>query len=62
MNTTTIYMRRTDKEGRLTVTEHRVWDADRFMATRHAEAVKEGGKSKAEQITRGDFLKARAPR
>lgn len=58
MNVTTIYMKRTDKEGRATFTHHRVWDEQLFMSTRHGEAIKEGGAAKVEQITRADYAKA----
>jgi len=62
MNVITIYLERTDKDGQLTVTEHRVWDAKIFMDARRSEAAKEGGKSSAKQITREDYLAATAPR
>lgn len=51
-----IYVRHTDKDGASIVAEHRVWDADRFMAARHVEATKAGGKAKSEQLTREQFL------
>lgn len=62
MNITTIYLKRHDKEGRVTFTEHTMWDEKLFISTRHAEAVKEGGKAKAEQITREDYRHGVAPR
>lgn len=55
-----VYLRMTDKEGRVTVTEHRCWDPDWFMKARAAEAVKAGGEAKAEQLTQADYQQARA--
>lgn len=54
-----IYVRHTGKDGNSYVCEHRVWDADRFMAARHADAKKEGGKASAVQITKEQFTKER---
>lgn len=50
-----IYMRHTDKKGNTYVQEHRVWDAERFLAARAADAAKEGGKARAEQITEEQY-------
>ncbi len=44
METRQIFMRRTDKKGGVTITEHRCWDAQLFIDTRMDEARKEGGK------------------
>lgn len=54
-----IYLRHTDKNGKSYVQEHRVWDADRFVASQVGAAVKEGGKAFAQQITREQYLKER---
>ena len=54
-----IYVRHTDKDGKSYVSEHRVWDADLFMATHQTEAQKEGGKASAVQITKEQFTKER---
>lgn len=51
-----IYVRHTDKSGSSHAQTHRVWDAERFMAARIAEAKKEGGKANAVQLTREEFL------
>lgn len=60
-----LYMRHTDTGGRSWVIEHRVWDAERFVAAQAAAAdqlnadVEGDGprKAKAEQITRDQYLK-----
>ena len=39
-----LFMRRTDKKGGVTITDHWCWDAQRFIDTRMEEARKEGGK------------------
>ena len=62
-----IYMRHTDTGGKSFVRLHRVWDADRFVAARQAEAeklnadVKDGAPrlAKAEQITEEQYRKER---
>ncbi|OWG18286.1 hypothetical protein KDK82_1765 [Delftia sp. K82] len=54
-----IYVRHTGKEGNSYVNQHRVWDADRFIAAQQAEAAKAGGKAKAEQITEEQYRAAR---
>lgn len=63
MNARDIFMRYTDANGGTSVQRHRVWDADRFVAARQAEATKErnkeGGRNAAEQITEAQFLKER---
>ncbi len=51
-----IYVRSADKDGRITLTAHRVWDVDRFMAAREADVAKVGGESSAKRITREEFL------
>ena len=51
-----IYVRHIDKDGRSCIQQHRVWDGERFMAARQAEARKEGGKAGAEQLSREQFL------
>ena len=64
MTTTTaardVYARHTDKSGSSYVQTHRVWDAEKFFETRAAEAAKEGGKARCEQITQEQFRKERA--
>lgn len=57
-----IYVLCTDKDGRNTATAHQVWNAERFMAARRADAVKVGGKANAIQITRQEYDLARTPR
>lgn len=54
-----IFVRYTGKEGKSYVNQHRVWDAERFMATRQAEAKNEGGKAKVEHITEQQYRAAR---
>ncbi|UUC95453.1 hypothetical protein [Comamonas sp. C11] len=51
-----IYVRHTSKDGSSYVQEHRVWDADRFMAARRDDVAKEGGRSAVQQLTREQFL------
>jgi hypothetical protein len=51
-----VWFRRTDKDGGVSHTAHRCWDAKRFVRIQHEQALKEGGK--AEQITEEDFVKA----
>lgn len=55
-----IFVRHTGKEGNSFVQQHRVWDADRFLNARQADAIKAGGKAKAEQITQEQFAKEKA--
>jgi len=59
-----LYLRSTDTTGRVTLSEHRVWDASRFIAARQAEASdantkatakQEPAKASAQQITREQF-------
>lgn len=35
-----VYMRSTDEKGLVTHSQHRVWDADRFIAARQADAAR----------------------
>lgn len=51
-----IHVRHTSKDGSSYVQEHRVWDAERFMAARQAEAKQEGGKAAVQQLTCEQFL------
>lgn len=44
-----LYLRHTDTQGRSTVTLHRVWDADRFLAARVAEAAKANADVKGDE-------------
>ncbi|MFA5386836.1 MAG: hypothetical protein WC322_00360 [Candidatus Paceibacterota bacterium] len=55
-----VYARHTSKEGNSYVALHRVWSADRFFKARAADAAKEGGKARCEQITQEQFAKERA--
>ena len=67
MNARTIYMRHTSAEGKSYVNEHRVWDADKFIASQqkaadsvnadHAKKHGAPGKAKAEQITQDQYTK-----
>jgi hypothetical protein len=52
-----VYARHTSKKGTSYVACHRVWDADRFFKVRQAEAAKEGGAAKVEQITEEQYRK-----
>lgn len=51
-----IYVKHTSKNGSSHVQTHRVWDAERFMAARSAEARKEGGQAAVQQLTHEQFL------
>jgi len=55
-----VYARHTNKEGHSYVAVHRVWSAERFFAARAAEAAKDGGKARCEQITEEQYRKERA--
>lgn len=66
-----IFVRHTATDGTSTVQQHRVWDAERFMAARQADAVKLNAdvkgdeaprKAKAEQITADQYSAERARR
>ena len=68
MNPRTIFMRHTSSEGKSYVNEHRVWDADKFIASQQeaADAINadhakknngKAGKAKAEQITQDQYVK-----
>ncbi|MFN3731330.1 hypothetical protein [Comamonas testosteroni] len=50
-----IYVRHTSKDGSSYVQEHRVWDADRFMAARRDDVAKEGGHAAVQQLTHEQF-------
>jgi hypothetical protein len=61
-----LYLKTTDARGCVTFTDHRVWDANRFMAARgrdadadHAKALQDDPKlprlAKAEQLTEAQF-------
>lgn len=39
-----VWIKTTPKDGKSSVSHHRVWDIGRFMAAREAEAAKDGGK------------------
>ena len=56
METRQIFMRRTDKKGGVTITDHWCWDAQRFIDARMEEARKEGGK--VELITQDQYRAA----
>lgn len=66
-----IYMRHTAADGKSYVQEHRVWCAERFIASQHAAAAKlnadacsanpsQSALAKAEQITEEQYRKERA--
>lgn len=57
-----LFMKRTDKNGLESITEHWVWDAKRFMEARADEVKKEGGKASAIRITKAEFVAATKPR
>lgn len=65
-----IFVRHTATDGTSTVQQHRVWDAERFMATRQADAAKLNAevkgeaprKAKAEQITEDQYRAERSRR
>ena len=62
-----LYMRHTDTSGKSYVQLHRVWDAERFIAAREAEARRLNQDVKGDaprlacvqQITREQYLKER---
>jgi hypothetical protein len=63
-----LYMRHTGADGKSFVQCHRVWDAEKFVATHVAQALTEAMKAKdrgephaqrAEQITEDVYLKER---
>ena len=62
-----IYMRHTNTDGKSFVQTHRVWDADRFVASQQQAASKLNAdvksdaprKAKAEQITHEQFNRER---
>lgn len=57
-----LFMKRTDKNGLVSMSEHWVWDAKRFMDARTDEVKKEGGKAAATRITKAEFVAATKPR
>jgi hypothetical protein len=65
-----VWIRHTSTDGQSHVFEHRVWDAERFIASQQAAAqklnadVKGDGKrlANAEQITRNQYLTERNAR
>lgn len=62
-----IYLRHTDADGKSRVVEHRVWDADRFIASQEEAARKVNAEQKGDaprraavqQITHDQYLKER---
>jgi len=54
-----IWMRHTGKDGTSYVMQHRVWNAQLFVETQAADALKVGELCKAEQITEEQFIKER---
>lgn len=64
METRDIYIRHTGPDGKAFVQQHRVWDADRFMAARAADAVAANAKDKStkakvEVITKQQYMQER---
>lgn len=67
ITTRDIWMRHTNVDGKSYVAEHRVWDADRFVASQQRAAAnlnadQKPGRprlAKAEQITEEQYLKER---
>lgn len=55
-----VYARHTGKDGNSYVACHRVWSAERFFAARAADAAKEGGKARCDQISQEQYRKERA--
>lgn len=73
MNCREIWIRYTDPAGQNFVQEHRVWDADRFLAARHVDAEAANAKARKEnpaapavatieQLTHAQYVAARGPR
>lgn len=62
MNCLDIYLRSTDKDGRVTRTTHRVWDVDRFMAARAKDVESVGGEASVTRITHEAFIAAQPKR
>lgn len=64
-----LYLRHTDTNGKSTNQMHRVWDADKFLASQQDEATKQNTKvkegaprlAKVEQITRETYRDERTP-
>lgn len=69
-----IYVRHTSTTGAQTLSEHRVWDADRFYAARQADVDAENARAQrdagakpitgfasVEPITRAQYLAQRKP-
>lgn len=65
-----LYLRQTSADGKTHVTEHWVWDAERFLAARkreseklNADALRDNAKAtqlaRVEQITDDQYLKER---
>ncbi|AVQ84261.1 hypothetical protein [Variovorax sp. PMC12] len=54
-----VFARHTDKDGNVHVSQHLVWDSDRFFTARRADAAKEGGKADIQQITAEQYRKER---
>lgn len=52
-----LFIKRVDKDGNVTYSQHRVWDRERFLAAQKKDAVKE--QYHVEQVTKDDFLKRR---
>lgn len=57
-----LFLKRTDKDGLVSFTDHRVWSADLFMEARSNEVTKEGGKASVVRITKAEYIEATKPR
>lgn len=62
----TIWMRFTENDGSMHVSEHQCWDKDRFIASRKDQAARDRarpdagpGLAQAEQITEDEYRSAR---
>lgn len=57
MHRSTVYMRTTDKNHRVTVTEHRVWDVELFFKAQKRAANKEG--AAVTEATKEEYIRFR---
>jgi hypothetical protein len=66
MDARNVYLKRTEKNGKTTITEHRVWSATKFVKSQIDQAKQESATKPDEayvvvQVTEREYLESRKP-